>query len=102
MDPASGSPEWTVMWTLKRALRSWIKPKDEQRPAIIADQVLKDLRESNWCLIKGPPSAGWIFDPNAIKLRQAQEREFEERLRALKDLARNMGHFTDTRPDDAG
>lgn len=38
-DPDSHSAGWTIMWTLKRALRSWIKPKDEYRPAEISDQV---------------------------------------------------------------
>lgn len=96
------SPEWTLTWTLRRALRSWIKPRDEHRPAVIADQVVKDLRQGNWHLVAGPPSMGWEFDAAAIRRRQAQEQEFEEKLRALDDLARSMGRLMGKRSDDGG
>lgn len=91
--PNAYAPEWTISWTLRKALRVWIKPKDEHRPDIIAEQVVADLRQSNWHLIKGPSNAGWDFDPAAIKRRQDGRREFDERLKALNDLARSLEPF---------
>lgn len=82
------SPEWTISWTLRKALRSWIKPKDERRPDVIADQVIAALKLSNWHLVKGPSTSGWEFDPTAIKLGQDRQREFDEKLRELNDLTR--------------
>lgn len=87
------SPQWTITFTLRKALRSWIKPKDQHRPDIIAHQVVADLRQSNWHLIKGPSNSCWDFDPKAIRLRQERQREFDERLKALNDLARSTETF---------
>lgn len=87
-DPETAT--WTIYWTIRKALRSWIKPKDEHRPAVVADQVVADLRQSNWHLIKGPANSGWDFDPAAIKHRQEGQREFDEKLKDLKDHVRKL------------
>lgn len=94
MDVDPYSPEWTVARTLRRALRSLLKPKHEARPDWIAKDVVADLRQSNWYLIKGPSNAGWEHDPTAIMLRQEQQREFDDRLKALKDHVRKMARFS--------
>lgn len=91
--PNPYSPAWTISFTLRKALRSWIKPKDERRPDIIAEQVVADLRQSNWHLIKGPSTSSWEFDPTAIGLRNEKQRKFDEMLKALDDLARSTETF---------
>jgi hypothetical protein len=85
--PDPRSPVWTVYWTLKRALGSWIKPKDEHRPAVIADQVIADLKLSNWLLVKGLPGGGHGSSPEAITLLEERRHAFEQKLRELTELA---------------
>lgn len=79
------SPEWTVMWTLTRALRSWIKLKDKHRPAVIADQVVRDHRQSHWHDQRTLQQRVG-FDPMASKPRRDRQHGFDDDMNALNDL----------------
>jgi len=53
--PDPETPEWTVGWAIKRALRLHLGPRHKHLPWIIADQVIAALKLSNWRITKGPP-----------------------------------------------
>ena len=54
--PDPHSPEWTVAWTVRRMLRMYFGPRLKRfLSKIIADEVIKDLRGSNWLITKGEP-----------------------------------------------
>jgi hypothetical protein len=100
VDPET--PEWTVAWTLRRTLRNALKPRNEAKPDIIAKDVVADLRQSNWLLIRGPSNSGWEHDPAAIRLRQEQQRAFNDKLKALKDHIRSMSCFPSKGSSEGG
>jgi hypothetical protein len=54
--PDPNSPEWTIAWTIKRALRLHLGPKHRYLPATIAREVVAALHLSKWRLVKEPPS----------------------------------------------
>ena len=51
--PDPESPEWTIAWAIKRALRLQLGPR--HLPAIIAGYVAAALRLSGRRLVKEPP-----------------------------------------------
>ena len=53
--PAPETAEWTVGWTIKRALRMHLGPRHGYLPWMIARDVVAALRLSNWRITKGPP-----------------------------------------------
>jgi hypothetical protein len=54
--PDPHSPEWTIAWTIKKALRLHLGPRHRYLPATIAREVVAALRLSKWRLVKDPPS----------------------------------------------
>jgi len=53
--PDPSTPEWTVAWAIKRAMRMHLGPRHKYLPAIIAGQIVAALRLAKWRLEKGPP-----------------------------------------------
>jgi hypothetical protein len=49
-------PEWTIAWTIKRALRLHLGPRHKYLLGMIAKEVIAALRLSKWRLVKEPPS----------------------------------------------
>jgi hypothetical protein len=54
--PDPSTPEWTIAWAIKRALRLHLGPKHSYLPGLIAKEVVAALRLSRWRLSKEPPS----------------------------------------------
>jgi hypothetical protein len=54
--PDPESPEWTIAWTIKKALRLHLGPRHRYLPAAIAREVVAALRLSKWRLVKDPPN----------------------------------------------
>jgi hypothetical protein len=54
--PDPESPEWTIAWTIKKALRLHLGPRHRYLPATIAREVVATLRLSKWRLVKDPPN----------------------------------------------
>jgi hypothetical protein len=50
--PAPETPEWTVGWAIKRALRLHLGPRHTYLPWIIARDVVAALKLSNWRVTK--------------------------------------------------
>lgn len=53
--PDPETPEWTVAWAIKRALRLHLGPQHKYLPVTIARDVVAALKLSNWRISKGPP-----------------------------------------------
>jgi len=49
------TPEWTIAWTIKRALRLHLGPRHSYVPSTIAREVVAALRLAKWRLSKEPP-----------------------------------------------
>lgn len=49
------TPEWTIAWTIKRALRLHLGPRHGYVPSTIAREVVAALRLAKWRLSKEPP-----------------------------------------------
>lgn len=49
------TPEWTIAWTLKRALRLHLGPRHSYVPSTIARDVVAALRLAKWRISKEPP-----------------------------------------------
>jgi hypothetical protein len=49
------TPEWTVAWTIKRALRLHLGPRHSYVPSTIAREVVSALRLAKWRISKEPP-----------------------------------------------
>ena len=49
------TPEWTIAWTIKRALRLHLGPRHGYVPSTIAREVVAALRLAKWRLNKEPP-----------------------------------------------
>jgi hypothetical protein len=49
------TPEWTIAWTIKRALRLHLGPRHSYVPSTIAREVLAALRLAKWRISKEPP-----------------------------------------------
>ena len=49
------TPEWTIAWTIKRALRLHLGPRHSYVPSTIARDVLAALRLAKWRISKEPP-----------------------------------------------
>jgi hypothetical protein len=54
--PDPETPEWTIAWAIKRALRLHLGPRHKYLPSIISREVTAALRLSGWFLVKKPPS----------------------------------------------
>ena len=53
--PDPGTPEWTIAWAIKKALRLHLGPRHRYLPGSIAKDVVAALRLSNWRISKDPP-----------------------------------------------
>ncbi len=49
------TPEWTIAWTIKRALRLHLGPRHGYVPSTIAREVVAALRLAKWRISKEPP-----------------------------------------------
>ena len=49
------TPEWTIAWTIKRALRLHLGPRHSYVPSTIAREVTAALRLAKWRISKEPP-----------------------------------------------
>ena len=54
--PDPETPEWTIAWAIKRALRMHLGPRHEYLPSSIARDVVAALRLSKWRISKEPPN----------------------------------------------
>jgi hypothetical protein len=54
--PDPSTPEWTIAWTIKRALRLHLGPRHRYLPVTIAREVVAALRLSKWRITKEPPN----------------------------------------------
>lgn len=85
--PDPYSPEWTVYWTLKKAFGALIKRKSEYLAHTAAEQVVKDLRQSNWRLIRGLPRSAHGGSPASTKLDEERRLAFEAKVRELEAMS---------------
>jgi len=53
--PDPETPEWTIAWAIKRALRKHLGPRHSYLSSVIAREVVAALRLSKWRISKEPP-----------------------------------------------
>jgi hypothetical protein len=53
--PDPHSPEWTIAWAIKRALRLHLGKRHAYLQASIAKDVVEALKHSRWIIIRRPP-----------------------------------------------